>query len=349
MDIKEEEIDYRLLCNSSTTRAMPIDLVLVRHGQSEADLARKRAKHGVQKDWTPRFREKHNSEYRLTELGRRQSQIAGQWIKANITHQFDRFYCSEYARARETAAILDMDNALWITDFLLRERDKGVMEGNSAEKRILYAAERKRRELDAFYWSAPGGGESIANSCLRVEQVLRSLRETCSGFRVVVVCHGNVMLAFRILLESISSWQFKEIVADPQQKIHHGQILHYSRRNPVTGDINPYLNWMRSTCPWDSTKSSNQWHKISQLALTDKKLLQSIEHIPIMVNNTEEELAEWNKHLETVQQKKENNKEENGINQQQKEKDLKGNDNDKEEKSELGDGDKDKETTPKES
>lgn len=36
-------------------------------------------------------------------------------IKENISKKFDWYICSEYVRAMETAALLDLDNAHWHT------------------------------------------------------------------------------------------------------------------------------------------------------------------------------------------------------------------------------------------
>jgi phosphohistidine phosphatase SixA len=42
-----------------------------------------------------------------------QAEIAGKWVKENIAERFDRYYCSEYTRAMETASLLDMKGAKW--------------------------------------------------------------------------------------------------------------------------------------------------------------------------------------------------------------------------------------------
>lgn len=36
--------------------------------------------------------------------------------------KIDRFYCSDYLRAKETAALFDIPDATWFTEFYLRER-----------------------------------------------------------------------------------------------------------------------------------------------------------------------------------------------------------------------------------
>ncbi len=40
-------------------------------------------------------------------------------MKENIAERFDRYYCSEYTRAMETAALLDMKGAKWFVGALI--------------------------------------------------------------------------------------------------------------------------------------------------------------------------------------------------------------------------------------
>jgi broad specificity phosphatase PhoE len=77
---------------------MPVDLVLVRHGQSEGNLAQKLSREGDVSHWSKEFRERHNSLYRLTDTGRLQARIAGEYIKAFISPYFDKYFTSEYVR-----------------------------------------------------------------------------------------------------------------------------------------------------------------------------------------------------------------------------------------------------------
>jgi len=90
-----------------SSQPYPIDLVLIRHGQSEGNLAQARSDKGDDGLWNVQdFKERHTSRYRLTTAGVKQAKQAGDWVKENITTQFDRYYCSEYVRAMETAAHL---------------------------------------------------------------------------------------------------------------------------------------------------------------------------------------------------------------------------------------------------
>lgn len=42
---------------------------------------------------------------------------------------FDNYYTSEYVRALETAALLNLPQARWNKEFYLREQDKGILGG----------------------------------------------------------------------------------------------------------------------------------------------------------------------------------------------------------------------------
>ena len=86
----------------------PIDLILVRHGQSEGNIANKSSREGDNKFFTPEFRNRHSRDFRLTDKGIDQAKSAGKWIQANIPMPLDRFYTSDYMRAKETAAYLDL-------------------------------------------------------------------------------------------------------------------------------------------------------------------------------------------------------------------------------------------------
>jgi broad specificity phosphatase PhoE len=265
----------------------PIDLVLVRHGESEGNLAQQLSKQGDDCLWTEEFSKRHTSRYRLTEKGVEQAQSAAKWIKENVATSFDRYYCSEYIRAMETATILDFEGAEWYLEFFLREQDKGCIGGHSIMQREEnYKTLMQKKNYDAFYW-APPGGESIANACVRVEKFLETLRTSCSGFRVIVVCHGNILLGFRVRLERMSQEQYRKWQKDPspKSKFHNCQILHYSRRDPVTKHVSGTFEWVRSVCPWDQSKSNNEWVRINRPTFSNDQMKQYVEKVRPLVSH----------------------------------------------------------------
>ncbi|MBI5742236.1 MAG: phosphoglycerate mutase family protein [Candidatus Niyogibacteria bacterium] len=243
---------------------LPIDLVLVRHGESEMNVAIHRSENGDHSAYTPAFRERHTSNMRLTDLGQKQAILAGEWLRSEFPAGFfHRFVASEYARATETAALLGLPGANWYRDFYLRERDWG------------------QKDVEPFYW-IPFGGESLAALCQRIDLVLELLRRECSEKRVIIVCHGEVMLGFRIRIEKLSQTKFKEIYLSPKQedRIKNCQILHYTRRDPQSGAIARHIDWMRMVRPAVTPIWTTGWREIVRPRYTNDDLLNIVSEIP---------------------------------------------------------------------
>ncbi|EGC40153.1 hypothetical protein DICPUDRAFT_146978 [Dictyostelium purpureum] len=279
----------------------PYELVLVRHGQSEGNEAQARSKRGDLSAYTDEFKKKHSSVYRLTDKGVLQAKIAGKWVRENIAEVFDRYYTSEYVRAMETAALLGLKDANWLTEIQLRERDKGKMDNISwTEKNERFSHDLEMRKRDSFFW-APPNGESIAGVCQRVEHTFITLRRECANKRVVIVAHGEIMWAFRVRLERLSQIRFHQLQSskDPRDQIHNTSILWYTRVHPKTGEIFPYFRFLRSVCPWKPEYSAPAWMEFERPVYTNQELLESVRTVPRFVNNIdfdpEKELEAINK------------------------------------------------------
>jgi NAD+ kinase len=270
---------------------MPLDLVLVRHGESEGNYAYGLSYKGDHRHFAPGspFLERHGSRWRLTDRGREQAEVAGEWIRRNIAPAFDRYYAAEYLRAMETAAHLGFHDAEWFCEFYLRERDWGKFDVMPIEQRKReYADDLRRRDLDRFFWTPPGG-ESMATLCLRVDRIINTLHRECADKRVLIVCHGEVMWAFRVRLERMSQVRYQELdySKDVLDKIHNCQVLHYTRHDPETGATASYLNWMRSVCPWDPACSRNAWERIERLRYSNEELLKVVERTQRLIDGRE--------------------------------------------------------------
>jgi len=257
---------------------MPVNLVLVRHGQSEGNVANKKSRKGDHSAFSGEFMNRHSSQWRLSDLGREQARIAGRWIKKNIGGKFDRCYTSEYLRAMETAALLNFKNAEWYREIFLRERSWGQLDVMSQEERFTrFNEEMSRRARDGYFW-APPGGESMADVCIRLNWVLNTLHRECDDMNVLIVCHGEVMWNFRVRLERLTQQKYYELEKskNPHDKLNNCQVLHYTRRNPVTGDLAQNLNWFRSICPTDLSLSSNKWQTIVRPKFTNADLMADV-------------------------------------------------------------------------
>ena len=93
-----------------------LDLILVRHGESEGNVAYRKSAVGDNSLYIGEFLKRHSSKWRLTDTGRHQAASAGEWIVKNFPLSLDGFYSSEYVRAAETAARLNVPNAVWFHD-----------------------------------------------------------------------------------------------------------------------------------------------------------------------------------------------------------------------------------------
>lgn len=245
---------------------LPLNLVFVRHGESEGNVATNRDKKGDETAFSDTFKLRHNSAWRLTQVGIQQAIRTGTWLSDNFPPDyFSRQETSLFARALETAGHVGLSDCDWRLNDYLRERDRGIMDVISREE---------RREL----FHLPGG-ESIADLCQRVDRVTETLVRSASGKNVLLVCHGELMWAVRVRFERLRPDEFNRLdtSTDPTHHIHNCQILHYSRENPMTGEESPHFDWVRSICPWDQTLSSNEWQPIVRKGYTSAELIKLIE------------------------------------------------------------------------
>lgn len=254
---------------------MPIDLIFVRHGHSEANEVLGRAKKGDDSLLTQDFRETPGHRWRLPEKGREQARIAGDWLRANFSEPFDRYYASPFVRTMETAARLALPNAEWRLDQRLRERDWGEI--NSVpppEHKSMYPQNALIKKIDALYWRPPAG-ESIADVRLRVRSFFDTLHRECELQSVIVVTHGEFMSAARAALEYMSDEDWIHADDNPAFKIENTHIYHYSRRDPVTKEAGKYLTWRRDVCPYKSMDSG--WTEITRNGYSNDELLEQVE------------------------------------------------------------------------
>ena len=262
---------------------LPIDLVLVRHGQSEANAAKRLSEGGDHSAFTKEFLERHSASFRLTARGRKQARQAGIWIRENIG-AFDRYMTSEYLRAMETAGHLGLPNAKWLAEFYLTERDWGSLElCPENERHEKFGEALKRREVEPFFWRPPDG-ESFAQLCLRVDRVLHTLHRECSDKRVIIVCHGEVMRAFQVRIERLSQTRFKELAfsREPENYIYNAQIIHYTRRHQ--GILSPHADWVRIVRPTESPVWDSGWRYITRPHYSNADLLEVVSHTPPMIH-----------------------------------------------------------------
>lgn len=181
------------------------ELILVRHGQSEGNLAAEAAtRDGVERIDVPA----RDPDVVLSRTGREQARAVGTWLRDRSDDERpDIVWTSPYRRARETAEIaLEVcDVALdFRVDERLRDRDMGITDMlTSAGIKARYPEEAERREWIGKFYYRPPGGESWADVAQRVRAVLSDLANNETAERVLVTAHDVVLLLFTYVAEGL--------------------------------------------------------------------------------------------------------------------------------------------------
>ena len=269
--------------------ALPLHIIVIRHGLSEGNVANHKAKQGDRSTFDdPEFRDRHFSSWRLVEEGRQQVAAAREWLHHECGDLvIQRGYVSPYIRAMETALYLELDIP-WIQTPHLRERlwgDLASLADNTLDQ--LYRVSMQELRTQPLLWTPPGaGGESMATYCsVVVDRMLDTLSRSCEQFAVVLVSHGGWLRGLRVRLERLTHEEFLRMSTsdDPYDRIHNCQILHYSRCNPTTGEAGQTIRWFRSVCPWDLSRSSNEWTEIERHEYRIADLRRIVESVPQLV------------------------------------------------------------------
>lgn len=267
---------------------LPRNIILVRHGESEGNIANKHSRKGDNSDFSPEFLDRHSSKLRLTDKGKTQAKMAGDWLKSEGLDRFDGYYVSEYTRAMETAALMELPDANWQTDFQLRERDHGLVDIlPHSVREEQFANYMRLRKMHLFYAPWPDG-ESIPEVCERLRSnIMDTLHREMADKQVVIVSHGDLIRAFRVILEHMPADVYHEVDGENQKyfKVGNGQIIHYTRVNPNDpNEVLPHLGWVRSVNPYKPTFAGHDWQPIVRKKYTNAELLALAERSKRLVN-----------------------------------------------------------------
>ncbi|MEV4348147.1 histidine phosphatase family protein [Actinoplanes sp. NPDC049596] len=182
------------------------ELVLVRHGQSLANVAfpAADAEGLLEAEISGR-----DAEVPLTELGRQQAAALGQWLgQLPETDRPQVVITSPYLRARETwrlaAEAAGVELPAPSTDDRLVDRLMGDLEMTTrAAVAQRYPDEAQRRADAGEYRYTPPNGESFADIEVRLGAFLDDLNRDHAGERVIVVAHDAVVLMMRAVVEKL--------------------------------------------------------------------------------------------------------------------------------------------------
>lgn len=190
------------------------ELLLVRHGESQGNVAATRAhQSGAHVINVPA----RDADVELSATGREQALALGRLLTGFPEDRRAAVWSSPYLRARQTAE-LAVHTGGWKTEVLLderlRDRELGILDmltSAGVEARLPQEAER-RRWLGKFYYRPPGG-ESWADVVLRLRSLIADLDRLYPGQRVLLVCHDAVILLIRYILQGLTEREVLDIAA----------------------------------------------------------------------------------------------------------------------------------------
>jgi len=186
-------------------------LVIVRHGESERNIAKELATladahgrygSGLRDVDTP-----------LTVKGHQQARDLGLYLASR--YQFDVVFASPYKRTIETSQdILSayQSKPPLIHEERIREIEFGILDGLTSKGiKEKYPEEFERREREKKYYYRPPGGESRPDVALRVQSFLGTLTRDYRSQNLLIVCHSVVVLIFRRLLERWGEEEYMKV------------------------------------------------------------------------------------------------------------------------------------------
>lgn len=162
----------------------PSQIVIVRHAESEGNLKPSN---------DASFRNKANHNFSLTDKGRKQAKITGDYLKAKYG-RFDAYICSTFNRTQETLSVM-YPGIIPVIDSRLDEMWRGIWHTMTEEEVTKYYPEERRIwDREGWYHYRAPGGQSGQDVELIIYSFLYHLREFFGGKRILVVGHGTWMI-----------------------------------------------------------------------------------------------------------------------------------------------------------
>ena len=171
-------------------------IILVRHGQAESNVS------NLTGGW---------SQTALTDLGRRQAQLAAARLKHELGGVEVASYCSDLKRAAQTAEIIAEETGLNIVpEKGFRECNNGAAAGKTTEEVEEYLVPPTRPLLD---WRQYPGSETWREFYLRVSGCMEKVTAE-SDKPLLIVTHGGTMVNvvawwIRMPLETLSDFTLR--------------------------------------------------------------------------------------------------------------------------------------------
>lgn len=192
----------------------PALLVLVRHGQSQRNVVKKKNRFYLDDESRQSVKGIPDHLIALTDEGHRQAAVTGRALRETFG-VFDYVVHSGYTRTIETTEGLlaayspeERERMTLRHHLFIRERDGGhTYDMTDAEASASFPWLQDYWNTFGPFFARPPGGESLAQVCERVYAFLQRLARNMAGKRVLVVSHAGTLWCFRYVLER---WTYDE-------------------------------------------------------------------------------------------------------------------------------------------
>lgn len=235
---------------------MPMRRVLVRHGQSEANVVQKELIADLDPEVIAEIYSRPDWMQRLSPLGVEQAKNAGEWIRREIgaLASFDVIYASPFLRTFETACYAAGDEAVEFTpEDRIIERDWGLYgKVSKTDQELFYPNTYHNKKIDPLY-ARLDNGESIMDVFLRWRDMAGTMHREYPDGQVLMFTHGDYMMTDRYGSERLLPEEFVALMKDSDEDMLNCSVIDRTRQNPFDeDDVRTKPTWMRvvhTVCP----------------------------------------------------------------------------------------------------
>ncbi|MDF2046134.1 histidine phosphatase family protein [Microbacterium sp. Kw_RZR3] len=225
-------------------------LLLVRHGESEGNVAASRA----EREGSPTIDlDVRDADVALSTTGEDQARTLRTWWEG--AGRIDEYWVSPYLRARQTLALAVDDTALSTrtrVDDRLRDRELGILDLlTSRGVREFHPEEAARRRHLGKYYHRPPGGESWADVALRLRSFLGENLDRPAE-TVMVVAHDAVVMLILAVLLPLDETELLSFAAE--NTVRNASVTELVRGGLVRGGL------LRGEKGWQLTTFSSVEH-----------------------------------------------------------------------------------------
>lgn len=244
------------------------NLFIVRHGESEGNVASALFKNGDYSAYTSAYRGRPGRHWNLTEKGEMQAKTIGRWVNSQVSnirsHSSIGYFVSPFTRTLQTAQNMNLTvpmhtppaSVRWTPDRGIRERDWGdldTLNPNEYEESDFYVHNRLKRSNDPLYWRPPGGESMVDIVDYRVHKMFNMF--TNHGIsNAVCVSHGEYMRATHLGVTRGSDADYMDWQVNKKVWIKNGEVYQYTSIVPEERFLGAFEQLGDRSRVWPSRK-----------------------------------------------------------------------------------------------